>query len=248
MKDLKNSKSNSFKVISTPQQEAGPGALDLERRRVPRLNLGTEQFKLNATGRLFSVIDLSQTGLALWASDPVELVEFVVGMRLAGVLNLGQIKFPVEIHVRNHSKNRIGAEFVSPSHEIGLAIHQSFDPVALGKSLKPIPAMERGELWYFGASGTHLSLRRLNDGQFDHLSLCFGDSLVQWDSEQGLQSGNLIQSESPGELRGIFRLDTLFFKRDSSMDKEKLERARQVLMHSHLPNEIKGWGVRQFSR
>ncbi len=245
MKDLKNSNINSLEVILT---QAPDPNLGLERRQVPRMSLGSEQFKMIDTGRVFSVADLSRTGLALWTSDASELAEFSVGMKLDGTLKARAEKLSVQIQIRNLSKNRVGCEFLGVSSALTEACERFFDPVSLGQSLKPIPSLDGHMLWYFGISGTHLSLRRLNDGQFDQVTLCFLDSLVQWDAERGLQSGRLVNPDWQSELRGIFRLDTLFFKPDSSMDKERLGIAKQVLLNSHLSEDVKGWGMRQFSR
>jgi hypothetical protein len=245
MKDLKNSVDNQLKVILTPRPDAHPGQ---ERRQLPRVILGTEQFKMAGSGRVYSVADLSMTGLALWGSDPAEWGEFSVGLKLEGTIKIREERFPLEMRIRNLSKNRAGCEFLSVSPAWVEALQNFFDPESLGRSLKPIPSMDRGMLWYFGASGTHLSLRRLSDGQFDQLTLCFLGNMVQWDAEGGIRSGRLVSSDLPSELHGIFRLDTLFFEQDSSMDKEKLEVAKKVILSAPIPEDVRGWGSRQFSR
>lgn len=248
MKDLKNSKGERFQLITSENTKHAPEFSGLERRRVPRISLGTEQFKMAASGRLYTVADLSAHGLALWAPDPAEFTEYAVGMTLEGVLKVGGGKFPVRIKIRNRTKQRLGCEWLAPATDLLEAVQRCFDPEILGKSLKPIPSPERNFLWYFGLSGTHLSLRRLNDGQFDLLSLCFHDAYVQWTAQSGVQSGTVVVADFPEETQGIFRVDTLFFKPDSSMDKKKLEIARKVISSSPLPEEVKGWGVRQFSK
>ena len=122
------------------------------------------------------------------------------------------------------------------------------DSKRLGESLRLIPALDRQVLWYFGAFGAHLSLRQDSHEGFDQMVLCFADSLVQWDSQGGLQSGRLIQAWSPGELLGIFRVDTLFFEPDSDMNEKRLIKAREILMHSHLHEKAKDWGIRLLTR
>jgi hypothetical protein len=244
MKDLRNLQDNDLKMILNQESEIQ----GLERRQVPRVSLGSEQFKMAGSGRIYSVADLSETGLALWASDPAEWVEFSVGMKLEGTLRVREEKFSMEMQIRNRSKNRVGCEILNSSQAWLDAIQRFLDPESLGKSLKPIPSLDRRVLWYFGASGTHLSFRRLSDGQFDQLTLCYLGNLVQWDVDGGVQSGRLVSSDLPSELRGIFRLDTLFFEPDSSMDKRKLEIAKKVILSAPIPDDIKGWGARQFSR
>ncbi len=245
MKDRKNGNGSHLDVILADEPLAHSGR---ERRQLPRISLGTEQFKLVETGRLFSVLDLSLSGLALWTVDSSDLTDFSVGMKLDGTLRVRDEKFLIQVCIRNLSRNRVGCELIDPPASWGQVLKSFFDPEVLGRSLKPLPALNRSLLWYFGLSGTHLSFKRMNDGQLDQLTLRFLDSLVQWDTEQGIRSGRLVNSEWPSESQGIFRLDTLFFEPDSSMDRERLEVAKKVILSSRLPEDVKSWAARQFSK
>ena len=246
MNDAKDSKMNHLKLVAgipgvTPREQ-------LERRLLPRVTVGSEQFKLAANGELFSMIDLSETGLALWIPDPASFKYFVVGFTLSGWIKLRHQKFAVELKVQNRGQDRVGCEFHNPSAELTASLRQFVDPVFLGGGLKPIPAPGRNTLWYFGPSGTQLGFRRHREGQFDQMSLYFLQSFVQWESGLGMISGKVLASDFRSEIQGVFRLDTLFLEPDSSIDHEKLEIAKKIILSSHLPEELKGWGVRHFSR
>src|SRR5262249_2303318 len=72
-----------------------------ERRRMPRLNLTGEQFRLGLNGKIFSVADLSTEGMALRVLEPNDLAVFPVATRIEGTLNLRGEKYAVHAQVRH---------------------------------------------------------------------------------------------------------------------------------------------------
>ncbi|MBI3533985.1 MAG: PilZ domain-containing protein [Deltaproteobacteria bacterium] len=83
-----------------------------EKRKFPRLNFTHEQFKLNQSGKVYSILDLSINGLALHLIDSKDLVYFSLGAKLSGILNINSQKEPVQLRVTNVSKERVGCEFI----------------------------------------------------------------------------------------------------------------------------------------
>src|ERR1700751_5635223 len=82
-----------------------------ERRRLPRLNLSGEQFRLSQNGKIFAVVDLSRNGMALRLLDPEDLRIFSVAAEIQGQLNISREKFPVSARVRNVRPDIVGCEF-----------------------------------------------------------------------------------------------------------------------------------------
>src|SRR5436190_1257440 len=103
------SKSPSLGIVSNPGGTGSGGGTDQgsgsERRRVPRLNLTKEQFRLEQNGKIFSVSDLSSNGMALRILDSEDLNLFPVGIILNGTLNLHREKFAVSARVRHIGKD-----------------------------------------------------------------------------------------------------------------------------------------------
>ncbi len=252
------SKSSKHLEIVRPKWSGDDEISHIERRLLPRICLSSEQFKLIHTGKLFSAVDLSETGLALWVPEKADFEHFVVGFKLAGILNLKHEKFPVEVQVQNISSDRVGCTFVSSHPELIQSLARFFDPAYLGTHLKPIPSQSLNGLGFHGPSGTYFVLRKENgsndskdnksiEARFDQMTLYFHGLFVQWEANTGLTSGRVTVSNIPAEIRGIFRLETLFLERDSGIDKKKLGVAREIIQNAHVPDELKGWCVRHFS-
>jgi hypothetical protein len=210
-----------------------------ERRNLPRLSLSSEQFKHAPTGKIFSVTDLSKSGMGLWLFDLDDLGLFPVGAHVEGTLNLKRQKYQIQARVRNLSSDRIGCEFKNLSESCSNSIAQFLNPATLGAELKLIPSVELNTLWYHGPSGTDLLIRRTADGVVQRITLYVLGSFVQWDQEGGLSTGRTAPTEGHCEIRGIHRLETLYMDPDPTLDSEKLEIAKTVVLSSNLPLELK---------
>jgi hypothetical protein len=235
-------KSPNLEVISSGEPEGDAS----ERRRLPRLNLASEQFRLASNGKIFEVTDLSPQGMALRVIDRGDLVLFPVAAKVDGTINLRGEKHPVSARVRNLVSDRVGCEFEELSAPSHAALAKFLDPVALGRELKPIPS-EGGMLWYHGTSGTDLLLRREADGRFTRMALFVLGSFVQWTEDEGVKTGAARMSKAPSETRGVVRLETLLLDADPRPDAGKLAVARAVLQSSSLSEALKTNFVRKLS-
>ena len=119
-----------------------------ERRRVPRLGLAGEQFRLDRTGKIFAVSDLSRQGMALRILDSADLPMFSIGTLVEGQLNLRREKYPLTARVRNIRRDIIGFEFEALESQTEAALQKCLDPKFLGGELKPIPSQGQSTLWY----------------------------------------------------------------------------------------------------
>jgi hypothetical protein len=234
-------KSPDLEVISNETKESR----GRERRRLPRLNLSGEQFRLAQNGKVFSVTDLSTEGMALRILDREDLRLFPVAADIQGTLNLKGSKYPVKAVVRHLGSDLVGCEFAGLDSTVAAALTQFLDPAVLGHELKPIPASD-GALWYHGPSGTDLLLWRGVDGQYKRLTLYVLGSFVQWENDAGLSTGRAEVSEhDKSEIRGVVRFETMLLDRDSLPDSGKLSVAKTLILSSNLPQDLKKWCVRQ---
>ncbi len=227
-----------------------------ERRRVPRLSLVSELFRVSSINQVFPIVDLSLSGMAfrlVGIEDPSELALFSVGAEVVGTLNLKREKYPLQVRVRHLRTDLVGCEFERLSDATGRALTDFLDPANLGKDLKPIPMSESGWsqplgcLWYHGASGTDLLLWREWDGQYSKILLCMLGSYVQWEEEK-LVTGRFRPShEEASQERGMIYFDTMLFESDAKPDSGKLSVAKTLILSSNLPQNLKSWCTRKLS-
>ncbi len=227
---------------------AGPDSsegLDAEeRRRRLRLSLSSEQFKLAATGKIFSVLDLSLEGMALRIIDPEDFVLLTVGAHIEGSLNLAAQKVWVSAQVRHLASQVVGCQFDSLSAEARHDLEQFLAPAAMGLAMRLMPSMDGSSLWYHGASGTDLLLT----GQ-TKMTLYARGAYVQWEAGQGLTTGLTESAElappGHGEGWGVVRFETTLMRPDPAPDTQKLLIAKALILGSKLPEELKNWCLGQ---
>lgn len=231
-------KSPSLEVISAKGDRT-------ERRRMPRLQLAAEQFRDSRNGKIYSVADLSRSGLALRVLDEGDLALFPVASVFSGSLNLRREKHPVRVRVCNVARGRVGCEFLEVEGPVAKALEAYLEPSVLGHELRPLPSSERGTIWYHGPSGTDLILWRGSAGRFRRLALVVLGLWVHWDEETGLCTGAVRETRDDGETRGVIRFETLIVDRDERPDGGKLHVAKTVLLSSNLPEDLKRWSAVQ---
>jgi len=233
-------KGSAMKEVKSPSQEGSS-----ERRRVPRLGLTSEQFRLSANGKLFPVADISFEGMALRVLDRADLVLFPVGARFDGMLNLRREKHHVSAQVRHLGADLVGCRFEALSGPVEGAIRRFLDPAALGRELRPIPASDAVALWLHGPSGTDLMLWRHADGQYWKFLLIVLGSFIQWEDGRGGATGRITSAREESEVRGVIRLETMLLQTDEKTDPGKIALARKILTEAPLMGELRKWCLRQ---
>jgi len=232
---------SDLKLVPDASQEN-----NLERRRLPRLSLSSEQFRLSQNGKIFSVTDLSLEGMAIRILDRGDLVLFPVGVLQEGILNLRAEKFQIKARVMRFTNTTVGFKFENLADSSVQALKHFLDPSVLGAELRPLPASEsQTTSWYHGPSGTDLLFWRATDGQYRRVTLYVLGSFIQWDRETGLSTGRSQFSAENGETRGIVRFETMLLDPDSTPDRGKLSVAKTLILSSNLPLELQKWCVKQ---
>lgn len=234
--------SQSLGTISDPSQVKKEGQ---ERRRLPRLNLTRELFRLQQNGKIFSIVDLSLDGMAIRVIDPLDLRLFPMGCSLEGTLNLKKEKYRVMAQVRHLGVDLVGCQFFSLSEEAIEALQKFLDPSFLGQELRPIPSAEGSTIWYHGPPGTDLLFWHKSDGEYHRFLACVHGSYVQWDLIEMLVTGKTKPSHEKSEVRGAIRFDMMLLEKDSEPDPGKLNVAKNLILSSNLPQELKKWCVRR---
>ena len=214
----------------------------IERRQVHRVSLTGEQFQLESTGKVFSVVDLSIRGMGIRVIDPVDLAAFEVGSVIRGRINLKRTKYVLSSTVRNIRSDIVGCEFAEVSPELIDALGQLSDPKILGKQMKPAPSSDPATIWYRGV-GTELMIQRAADGSYRQLMLVFLGDFAHWD-EKSLSTGKYCGVDSAEIESGPFVRETLSLETDPQPDSNKLKVAESLLSHTQLPEELKRWCLR----
>jgi len=238
-------------------ESPGPAAgfVDEQRRRLPRVALTSEQFRLAANGKIFGVSDLSTGGMALRLLGVEDRALFPVGSQIDGWLNIDRRKHRVSATVRNLRGDHAGCEFVGLDAETRQALARWLDPADLGQAMKlmPTPLGMGGNgldwIWFHGRSGTEILARvreargaEANESLERMLVILWGAQYVEWSSD-GVSTGSVRLADSPELVNGVFRLAPEWFEADATLDPAKWDLAKTLLAHSRLPEGWKRWAT-----
>jgi len=234
-------RSQNLKDTSKKEDEA-----QKEKRKIPRILVGYEQFRIKPDGKVFSLGDLSHKGMSLRILDPNDSFSFSLGSEIEGTMNLMGKKFPIKANVRHVSKYYVGCEFLSELEpETQKALRQFLDPDFLGKTLKPMPYHDQSVIWYHGPTGVDVLLWRELDGSFNRFSLFLFSQYVQWNEKEGVSTGQTFLSDDQVEISGIVRFETTVLNKDKKVDPGKLEIAKRLVLSSIFPEDLKHWCCRR---
>jgi hypothetical protein len=222
-----------------------------EKRKKPRIHLASEQFRIDLTGKVFSVVDLSTDGMAFRILDKEDFAMLPVAVRVTGVLNLRGEKYPVAIQVRHLGAQLVGCQFVDLSDEARTALEKFLDPSELGRELRPMPSADGRMIWYHGPGGTDLLLARSLDGSYSRFTLFVLRSYIQWEEELGVTTGRASPSKDRRDQQteewGVVQFETMLLEPDAQAQHDKLSIAKELILSSNLPQDLKKWCVRQLS-
>lgn len=217
-----------------------------ERRRRPRLNLSTEQFRLLGDDKTYAVTDVSETGMALRIIDPEDFFKFTLTTLVSGTLSVHREKIELQARVKRVGAGQIGLEFHEMKAAVRTKLLKHLDPAVLGAELRPIPA-DGDTLWFHASSGTDLIVTRQASDGYKRLVIYILGSFILWEEERGLLTGRLGASQLADEVRGILRFEMLALEEDPKPDQAKLRIAKTLVMSSNLPLELKTWCSHQLS-
>ena len=239
---------------TTPEKLASAGHTlgGLEQRRVPRLTLSSELFRVVKINnepliKTFSLADLSTGGLGLTLLSEEDQTLFRLGAKVVGHLSLAKQKFLVEATVKHVSGTRIGIHFERTEPVLQNALQNFLHPANLGADFKWIPIAEEGLSWYHGTLGTELLLRGSHESLIADWIFYAGESYVQWDEVEGFVTGRTLEAAGGETLEGVLRLRAIRLLPDPAVDPAKLEIAKTRLLRSNLPQGLTGQMSKQFA-
>tara|TARA_Y100000590_G_scaffold458432_1_gene613130 strand:- start:2901 stop:3545 length:645 start_codon:yes stop_codon:yes gene_type:complete len=197
--------------------------------------VGSEQFRYQKNGKIFSISNLSQNGMAFHLLDPEDGIHFTMGAVLEGCLNLHGEKVSVEAKVVRVSSEEIGCEWsnLSPG---SLTLLESFlDPIRLGRSLKPM--LSAGEMiWFHGPSGTDLLLHSDSKGELVRILLYLYQSYLLWEPDRK-ETGSYFFEKEEGENFGAVRFEMRTHSPSELIEKELVKKGISIIQSSVLPNK-----------
>ncbi len=212
-----------------------------EKRRLPRVNLSHEQFRLGPNGKLFWVADLSASGFGVRITNPEDLILFTMGRRLEGILNLHGDKQRVSGQVQHVSRGSVGIQFSELEDTVKKAISGFLDPSHLSRGLKRMPgAVDESLAWWSGASGTEIMVWRPEaSGEFERALLLLWGGYVEWNKAGEISTGRWSHALEEPEMRGAIRLETLTFHPDQGGGSlPQMAVAKVFLLSSNLPEAL----------
>jgi hypothetical protein len=224
-----------------PIQAAPHRSQVTEKRRLPRVNLSSEQFRLSQNGRLFWVTDLSNSGFGVRISQEEDRILFTVGHRIEGLLHVRDRKLRVFGRVRHLGLGGAGIEFEGLDTDAAEFIQKFLDPHSLAQGLKRMPALEERLAWWSGAGGTELWVwHPVENGEFERAVLLMWGHFVEWAAQGQVTTGLWSHSLEEPDVRGAMRFETLLFKPDAAgPDRAQLKVAKTFLLSSNLPENLK---------
>ena len=219
-----------------------------ERRQLPRLSLSSIQFKKTDQGKIYSLKDVSEGGMAIWLDESESHAGFKMNSLVEGVLNLRTEKLPVRAKVVSVSADRVNCQFENLSEATLKTLRAFLAPEILGQQLKLYPShQDLKTLEYHGPAATDLIFKLGSDGRYVIFTIYVLGNFVHWDEERGLSTGVTQSSDQRTEQRGVLRLETLILSQDPSLDPQKLNIAKRLILSSNLPQDTKTWCLQQLS-
>jgi hypothetical protein len=214
---------------------------ETDRRRVPRLMLSHEQFRLKTNGKVFSVTNLSESGFGIRLLDSRDSVLFTVGTHLQGEFKSQEERLSVHATVRHlfvHADGgQIGLEFEKASTELQQFLKARLEPVSIGEALRPMPSPGEYSLWFRGPVGTDLLIDVDPSGRLDRFALFHAGKTVFFENDS-LRSGAYDSVPCKEEHRGVVCWDTHEIRFDSGLDERQVRIAKEVILSSKLSGDL----------
>lgn len=218
-----------------------------EKRRLPRLTLPSEQFRHEASGKIFGVVDLSLGGMAIRVLESVQMEFFPVGGSVEGWLNLRGEKIRISGRVAHLRPGVVGCEFQGLEPDEQTRLEQFLDPSALGKALKPMPAGASGRVrWFHSPGGVELVLEGEGEA-LNSITLSLLQRVLVWSKEKGVRTGSIeADGLEPGHVaEAVLEMETLEIHYDTRPDEAYLKIAKQFILSSTLEPELQTLLVRK---
>lgn len=223
-------------------------AMETNKRRVPRLRLTSDQFKLNRTGKVFGVYDVSEDGIGLRIIENEDLTFFTLGSTVEGILKFFEEFFPLKLKVSFLDPARVGLQFESTNEKFVTRLRELLSPEHLGSDLKLIPIDGGRGFWFHGRASTDFLVARNQQGAFLGFTLQMLGMAIRYRPDEGVTTGWIKSVEKEPEISGLIEVGQVSLDADSVPDAEKLNVAKKFILGSNLPEDIKTWAFEKLSK
>ena len=251
---IPNERNSNLHQVTSQSPDLESEASNGERRRIPRVALPSEQFRLASNGKIFAVADLSFNGMALRLLASDDRVLFPIGAPIEGWLNIDRRKHRVNAVVRNIRGEYVGCEFSQIASQVHAELKRWLDPEELGQALRlmPTPVGFGGAgfewIWHHGRSGTAVFGKMglgIDGAQREVLErvvvVLWGTQFVEWSIGSSPSTGAVKFINEEGISQGVFRVAPEWFRADSEVDLQKFTVAKRLVDASNLPEFWKKW-------
>lgn len=221
--------------------------MDNNKRRVPRLRLTSDQFKLNRTGKVYGVFDVSEDGIGLKLIDNEDLAVFTLGSTVEGILKFFDEYFTLKLKVSFVHPSRVGLRFETPNTQFTRRLGELLSPEHLGSDLKLIPIDGGRGFWFHGRASTDFLVARTPQGALLGFTLQMLGMAIRYRPDEGLTTGWIKSIEKEPEISGLIEVGQLSLEPDSQPDLEKLSVAKKFILGSNLPEDIKTWAFQKLT-
>ncbi len=228
-----------------------------EKRRHPRFLLSGEQFREVRTGKIYSVYDLSLTGLSIKIdeADSVSKELSKEGAIIKGVLNLHPDSVEVAARVLTHHGDRISLSIELASTYTRSVLMRALSAKRLGASLKLVPQkLPLADFWFHGACNTDLLLRMdaANNSEVQSFEIYFSNFYCSWKKAEDRFVTGRCQSIGREKRAEILTnddpvlIEDIQIDPDTKLDAEKVRWAKEILQSSNIDIPLKDLLLKKF--
>ena len=242
-----NSIKNENPTPSSQQNDSGKAEIPkkpklrfLEKRKHPRFLLSGEQFKETRTRRIFSVYDLSFSGLSI----KVEEQHWPIGTVISGILNLHPDSIEMPARVIGYYGDRAALKIESLSTYARTVLARGLSAPRLGKSL--VQVKERvgvADQWFHGVCNTDVLLRLSPECALLRIEIFFSNFYFSWNGTH-IATGHC---QSFGRDKYLIQplatepvtMESLELILDATPDYQQVDFARSIVEASNLDQALK---------
>lgn len=229
------------------EKESGPAGSSslrlIEKRKHPRFLLTHEQFRESKNGKVYTVYDLSVTGLAI----KVDHKDWKVGSIIQGILNLHPDSIEISPRVLGYYGDRVALKIEALSTYSKSALERALSPRRLGASLQLIrEKLPLADYWFHGVCNTDLLVRLDGNGKVQKADLFFANYYCGWNQTTPGPTTGIIQSFGTESREPTFladepvKMESIEIDHDVDPDPTKLDWATRIVEASQIDKKIKG--------
>ncbi|MEW6055983.1 MAG: PilZ domain-containing protein [Bdellovibrionota bacterium] len=249
MTPKKTKKVSSAKKKQGAKNTANSKLRLMERRKHPRFLLTREQFRETKTGRIFTVYDLSQSGLSI----RVEEKYWPVGSTIQGILNLHPDSIELVPRVLGYYGDRAALKIEASSTYARSVLARALSPKRLGASLQLVrEKLPLADYWFHGVCNTDVLLQLNTAGDLAKVEVFFSNYYWSWSEHSNAVATGVCQSFGKEMRQDLLlaeepvKIESVDLSMDGNIDPEKTQWAKGILEAAPLEPRLKQLLLKKF--